>query len=125
MVKLDTIYPPLLKAVQGVLTQMAAEGHPMRICQGVRTTEEQQKLWQQGRTTPGKIITNADGVKKKSNHQVREDGWGHAVDCCFTTGDPFGESQPWARFGELVRAAGLKWGGDWVSFKDRPHVELA
>lgn len=103
---------------------MAFEGHPMRICQGVRTAAEQNKLWQQGRVTPGKIVTNANGIDKKSNHQVKDDGWGHAVDLCFTTGDPFGEDQPWARFGELVRAEGLKWGGDWVKFKDRPHVEL-
>lgn len=124
MVDLSKIYPPLLAAVQKVQAQMALEGHPMKICQGVRTAEEQNKLWQQGRITPGKIVTNADGVNRKSNHQLKEDGWGHAVDLAFSTGDPFGETQPWARFGELVRAAGLKWGGDWKSLKDRPHVEL-
>ncbi len=90
----------------------------------MHTAAEQNKLWQQGRVTPGKIVTNANGIDKKSNHQVKADGWGHAVDLYFTTGDPFGEDQPWARFGELCREAGLKWGGDWVRFKDRPHVEL-
>ena len=29
------------------------------------------------------------------------------------------------QFGKLAREAGLVWGGGWLVFKDRPHVELA
>ena len=47
-----------------------------------RTAEEQNKLYQQGRTTEGKKITNADGYKKKSKHQS-----GNAVDLvCYRDG---------------------------------------
>lgn len=50
------------------------------ISEGVRTKETQQKYFAQGRTTPGNIITNCDGVKNKSYHQIQADGFGHAVD---------------------------------------------
>ena len=56
------------------------------ISQGVRTAEYQNSLYQQGRTIPGKILTNADGYKIKSNHQVKSDGLGHAVDIAIMDG---------------------------------------
>jgi len=33
------------------------------------TPQQQNALYQQGRTKPGKIVTNCDGYKKKSDHQ--------------------------------------------------------
>jgi peptidoglycan L-alanyl-D-glutamate endopeptidase CwlK len=33
-----------------------------------RSPEKQNKLYQQGRTLPGDIITNCDGIKSKSKH---------------------------------------------------------
>lgn len=120
----DGIHPALKAKITQVLTAMAALNCPMRVCQGVRTAEQQQDLYAQGRSLPGKIVTNADGFKVKSNHQVHADGFGHAVDCCFMTGEPFGEKQPWSLYGAAVKAVGLNWGGSWTSFQDRPHAEL-
>lgn len=115
----DGVSPELLEKVDKVLAAMSALGHPMRICQGVRTVAQQQALYAQGRTLPGKIVTNADGVVKLSNHQG-----GRAVDCCFTTGDAFGEHQPWSAYGECGKSVGLKWGGNFLSIRDLPHLEL-
>ena len=42
-----------------------------KIIRGVSTPEEQNKLYQQGRTIKGFKITNCDGFKKKSNHQIK------------------------------------------------------
>ena len=47
---------------------------------GVRTAEEQNKIYQQGRTIPGKIVTKCDGYNIKSKHQVKADGLGYAFD---------------------------------------------
>lgn len=30
----------------------------------------------------------------------------------------------WQTLGDLAHQVGLKWGGDWVSFYDAPHLEL-
>lgn len=122
---LDGVHPALKAKITQVLTAMAALNHPMRVCQGVRTAEQQQDLYAQGRSIPGKIVTNADGFKLRSNHQLHpSDNYGHAVDCCFMTGEPFGETQPWSLYGAAVKAVGLNWGGSWTSFQDRPHAEL-
>ena len=121
---LEKLHPDLKAKVDKVLAAMTALGHGMKIVQGVRTAEEQAKLYAQGRTQPGKRVTNADGITKKSNHQVKEDGFGHAADLAFQGPEPFAEKHPWKCFGECAKAVGLKWGGDWITFKDRPHVEL-
>lgn len=104
---------------------MTALGYPMRICQGKRTTEEQQALWAQGRTMPGRIVTNCDGVVKLSNHQS-----GRALDACFIGNDPFLEKglraeavAIWAAYGACGEAMGLVWGGRF-QLVDKPHLEL-
>lgn len=99
---------------------------------GVRTTAEQQKLYAQGRTAPGAIVTKADGVKNKSNHQVKANGFGYAVDLY-----PFvnGSVDVIDRKNYLPIIAGhilgtanrlgkrVQWGGLW-DFVDKPHFEL-
>nr|DAI15930.1 MAG TPA: L alanyl D glutamate peptidase endolysin [Caudoviricetes sp.] len=51
-----------------------------KITAGVRTAEEQNRLYQKGRTAPGTKVTNVDGYKLKSNHQVKFNGLGYATD---------------------------------------------
>jgi len=124
--KLAGVHPKLAARARQIQMTMTGLGFVMIVTDGVRTVEEQQKLYAQGRTAPGKIVTNADGVRNKSNHQVKADGFGHAVDMTFLdrNGRPsWDESYPWALYGELAKALGLKWGGDWTS-PDRPHIEL-
>lgn len=96
----------------------------MRVTQGLRTEAQQVALYAQGRTKPGPIVTECDGIKKRSNHQAQSDGYGHAVDLCFDDKEPFAEKHPWELYGKTVRAFGLTWGGDWHSPYDRPHMEL-
>jgi len=119
------LHPELLKRIDTVLDRMAKCGHPMKICQGVRTAEYQHELFMKGRDPlhPAKPVTNCDGFKVKSNHQTKEDGFGHAADICFQGNDPFGQSQPWATFGAVSESQGLTWGGRF-KLVDLDHVEL-
>lgn len=123
--RLVGVHPDLVAKVLKVLKAMEALGFPMMVTSGLRTAEEQARLYAQGRTAPGKKVTNADGVRKKSNHQAREDGFGHAVDCAFVVdGKPsWNERLPWAAYGACAKALGLTWGGDWRSLRDMPHLE--
>ena len=122
MVDRSKLDAELLLRVDRVLAAMAALGHPMKIVQGFRTAEEQAKLYAQGRTAPGKVVTDADGVKVLSNHQS-----GKAVDCAFDSVVPFAETHPWSLYGACAEAVGLVWGGGtkhgWHG-QDRPHVQL-
>lgn len=123
---LASVQPELADRVRPILETMFELGHPMTITDGNRTLAEQQALYRKGRSIApiGRkyIVTNADGVRKKSNHQD-----GRAVDCTFLNaqGRPHWPKRgPWDVYGRLVKAAGLKWGGDFLSINDRPHAEL-
>lgn len=117
--------PVFLIALDAVLEEMAKSGHPMKLCQGLRTAEQQHARYLQGRDPahPGKLVTNCDGYAVKSNHQPHVDGFGHAADCCFLGPDPFGAAQPWAAFGTLAESQGLRWGGRF-RLVDLDHVEM-
>ena len=120
-IKLVGVDPRLPDLVAKIFTAMAALGFWMEVTDGLRTTAQQQALYAQGRTTPGPIVTNADGVTTLSNHQG-----GLAVDCCFlVNGAPSWDARlPWKAYGACAEALGLKWGGDWTSLVDLPHLEL-
>jgi len=93
----------------------------LTIAQGRRTLKEQQVLWEQGRTTPGKIVTWA--VPGTSQHE-----FGHAFDIArlHEDGRVTWNDMPWEAVGHLGESFGLVWGGRWPKKKtDRPHFQLA
>ena len=102
------------------------------IVEGVRTTQRQQQLFAQGRTTPGSIVTNADGVRTLSNHQAKADGLGYAIDLYpFVNGSvQVNDTANLRRVAAhiLQKAQQLRinieWGGNWTSIVDLPHFEL-
>lgn len=119
--RLRDLHPLLAQKVARLLVAVDALGYPMTIVQGRRTTEEQVALYEQGRTKPGAIVTNADGVVKKSKHQS-----GRAVDCAFLRDGQvsWSEALPWRMYAEMGKALGLIAGADFKSIVDRPHLEL-
>lgn len=74
---LKGVHPNLVKVMEAAIVDTPID---FTIVEGVRTLQRQKDLYAQGRTKPGKRVTNADGVNRKSNHQVKADGYGHAVD---------------------------------------------
>jgi peptidoglycan LD-endopeptidase CwlK len=130
--RLAGVHPELAHKVRLILEAMKTLGFPMMVTGGVRTTAEQQALYALGRSKPGKVVTYRDGVRLKSNHQTKADGFGHAVDCAFLAdvdgdGSPDDPSwdmkHPWELYGAMAKALGLVWGGSW-KMRDLPHVEL-
>lgn len=123
--RLVGVHPQLVERVGQILDRMAAMGLPMFVVMGVRTVAQQQALYAQGRTVPGKIVTMKDGVVHRSNHQPHADGLGHAVDLAFGgVPDAFADSLPWETYGLLAERLGLVWGGRWRHPHDAPHIEL-
>jgi len=90
------------------------------VVQGTRSFTEQQSTYNQGRTTPGNVVTQAR--PGDSYHQ-----YGLAFDVVPTEylGLPgWNPSGPhWAKIGEIAERLGLTWGGRW-SNPDKPHFEL-
>ncbi len=93
-----------------------------------RTPQTQQKLYQQGRTTPGDIVTQIDGFNKASNHNKYP---ARALDVCVNGAAP-GEMKVAPLWDEylyfpligICNSVGLISGGSWKHFKDWPHIEL-
>lgn len=123
---LADVHPDLVTKVAQIATALLALGYPIVVTAGVRTVAEQQALYAQGRTAPGAIVTNDDGVLHKSNHQPHADGFGHAVDCVFlVAGQPSWDGQqPWHLYGAMAQTLGCYWGGTWRTIVDLPHIEL-
>lgn len=123
--KLEGLHPNLQNFFRELIK---ISPYDFSITQGVRTAEEQNKLYQQGRIVPGKIVTNCDGYKLKSNHQTKSDGFGHAGDIAVLVNNRiiweekyYKEVAMAARI--LMQKYNIEWGGDWKSFKDLPHFE--
>ena len=123
--KLQYLHPNLQKFFRELIK---ISPYDFSITQGVRTAVEQNKLYQQGRTVPGKIVTNCDGYKIKSNHQTKSDGLGHAGDIAVLINNKITWEEKYykevamsARI--LMQKYNVEWGGDWKSFKDLPHFE--
>lgn len=85
------------------------------ITDGFRTYADQAKLYAQGRTTAGKIVTNSPAGT--SNHEK-----GLAVDIAFQKDGKL-SYEYFDKIVPIARKLGITWGGDWVGFKDRPHFE--
>ena len=71
------VHPNLVNLMRAAIV---CTPYDFTIVEGLRTMGRQQQLYAQGRTAKGPIVTYADGVVRKSNHQAKSDGYGHAVD---------------------------------------------
>ena len=114
-----SIHPAIRARTQAVLSRARSEGLDLRVVSGFRSVEEQDRLYAQGRTAPGNIVTNARGGSSWHNY-------GLAIDIAFNdaNGQPvWPENANWARYGQIAVAEGLTWGGNFRNFVDRPHIE--
>ena len=135
--KMEKVHPKLVEVMKAAITDSPFD---FRITSGARTTEEQKALYALGRTKPGKIATYANGVTSKSNHQIKSDGFGHAVDIfpCgviengvyrkFTSEEGYDDKKLKLIANHILVVAkskniNIEWGGNW-KMKDTPHFEL-
>ncbi len=110
--------PELVQKVTRLISLAKSRGFSLVVTQGFRSIAEQNRLYALGRTKPGKIVTNARGGQ--SNHNK-----GTAVDVAFVVnGEVTWNDSLYAKLGPWAAAVGLKWGGNWKHFKDKPHLEL-
>lgn len=125
---LKGIHPDLVRVMEQAIKDTPID---FTITDGVRTSDQQWRLYLIGREKPGKIVTNCDGTFDKSNHQRKADGYGHAVDIYtwkngkLDVNDVDGLKVVSAHIKECAKRLGIAigWGGDWKT-KDYPHFEL-
>jgi peptidoglycan LD-endopeptidase CwlK len=113
-----TLLPEVQPYARALITKAAGVGIKIEVISGTRTYEEQNDLFEQGRSKPGKIVTNARGGY--SNHN-----FGIAFDIGVFEGTKYlSESPKYKAVGALGMSLGLEWGGNWKTIVDEPHFQL-
>lgn len=99
----------------------APAGYTVRIISGTRSYAEQDRLYAQGRTAPGRKVTNARAGASWHN-------FGLAVDIGLfdAAGRYVKHSTPYLDLGQVSKdVLGLEWGGLFRAFPDPPHYQAA
>lgn len=127
--RLAGLLPVIRTATERLIQRSFAIGIPIVITQGLRTIAEQDALYAQGRSKPGKVVTKARGGYSYHNFGVAVDyallmpdgrsvSWDTKLD---GNGD---KRSDWIQVAEIGKELGFTWGGDWTSFPDFPHLQM-
>lgn len=125
------LFLPFAAIVTEFERRLKAAGFPFYLYMGLRDWQTQDELYAQGRTKPGKIVTNARGGDSLHNYGLAVDfvadgqtekpgmqwSWDTSIDS-----DADGHSD-WMQIGEIGEECGLEWGGRWLRFPDLPHFQ--
>lgn len=129
--KIDLAHPELRDELESLIEDINENiltgSAKVRITHSLRTWKEQDDLYEQGRSKPGKKVTNARGGDSFHNY-------GLAVDICLIINGvqaswdvkkdwDTDKQSDWMEVVKAFKDKGWKWGGDWVKFKDMPHFE--
>lgn len=119
--RLATVHPLLADRGVRLLGQCAAAGLALMVTQGLRSMAEQDALFAQGRTAPGRIVTKA-----RAGHSYHNFGLAFDVLVLDAMGKAdWDTANPgWRLAGQVGKSLGLEWGGDWNDFPDLPHFQL-
>jgi peptidoglycan L-alanyl-D-glutamate endopeptidase CwlK len=116
---LDELIPQARERVEKFLALCKENDIDLLVTSTFRDFDSQTALYNQGRTTEGKIVTNAKAGDSWHN-------WRCAIDvvpivngkAVWDTSNPI-----WAKVGKLGKEAGLEWAGDWRRFKEFAHFQ--
>ncbi len=114
------LVPELQVKADLFLQECKNAGYNLRITEGFRSFERQNKLYAQGRTEPGKIVTWAKAGESKHN-------FGKAFDVCFIGNDPYpNDDAKWKLIADIGKKVGLNPGYYFPQDKkDSPHFEVS
>ena len=116
---LDELLPQVKARVEEFIKACNHNGIDLLITSTYRDNESQDTLYAQGRTTQGKIITNAKGGDSFHNHRCAVD----VVPLVFGKPDWEGSHPIWQDIGRIGKESGLEWAGEWKTFKELAHFQ--
>lgn len=127
-VPITGLHPVVAESEKLLVRKAARRGIEVVITHDFRSIDEQNALYNQGRSLSGNIVTNAKGGESYHNY-------GLAIDFALRTPegdvvwdmerDDNGNGKPdWLEVVELAKELGFTWGGDWANFPDYPHLQM-
>lgn len=133
--KLEDLVPAVSSKAAAFLDACRAVDIDVLITSTFRDYDSQRELYAQGRTKPGKIVTNANAGYSMHNFRCAFDVvplrfgkpvWGtkgNGIDED-PTDDDKDDLELWQRIGAIGESVGLEWGGNWTNFPDMPHFQF-
>jgi peptidoglycan L-alanyl-D-glutamate endopeptidase CwlK len=113
-----TLQPEVQELATKLIETAVAAGINAKVISGSRTYAEQNEIYAKGRTKPGRVVTKARGGQSWHNFGIAFD-----IGIFSENGkEYYGESRDYKKVGEMGKALGLEWGGDW-KFVDEPHFQ--
>lgn len=119
--KIDTLEPEFREKVEDLLVMAEqATGLHWIVTSGRRTMKEQESLYAQGRTAPGKVVTKAPAGSSAHNFGLAADLAPLKMDGTIWWEAP---RMKWRIMADLALTLGLTSGFYFKSIFDAPHVE--
>ena len=119
---LDELHPIVREKVECFLDECDAQGIDILVTSTYRDFESQDALYAQGRTAPGRKVTNARAGQSWHN-------WRCALDIVpLRNGKPVWNTsgadwELWEAVGNIGESCGLEWAGRWKTFKEYAHFQ--
>lgn len=116
--KIEDLNPYVATLARKMIAAAKKEGIDVLVTSTYRDGESQNYLYAQGRTRPGKVVTNARAGQSWHNYKL-------AFDVVPIVGGKamWNDLRTFKRLGEIGKSVGLEWAGDWKSFKEYPHFQ--
>jgi len=116
---IDDLLPVVKEKVKKFVALCKGDGIELLITSTYRDHESQNALYAQGRTEPGRVVTNAKGGQSFHNYRCAVD----VVPLVNGKPDWDGTHPIWAKIGNYGKLAGLEWAGEWTKFKELAHFQ--
>jgi len=118
--KLEDLHPKVAKLCDQFIKKCKSQNIDILITSTYRDHASQNALYAQGRTAPGKKVTNAKAGQSFHN-------WKCAFDFCpLVNGKPnWNDTALYTKCGEIAESVGLEWAGRWKTFKELAHCQYA
>lgn len=121
MTRLETLEPAFRVKIVALLDEVQkATGRKWALSDGRRTIAQQNSLYAQGRTAPGKVVTNARGGQSAHNFGLAADLWPLTAKGAF---DWKASPALFKTLADIAKGMGLTSGYYFKSIFDPPHVE--
>jgi peptidoglycan L-alanyl-D-glutamate endopeptidase CwlK len=110
---------PHVKALAEQFVKLCADaGIDILITSTYRDAASQSALYAQGRSVPGKVVTNAKAGQSFHNFRVAFDF------CPIVNGKAqWNDTVIFQKCGRIATSLGLEWAGNWKAFKELAHCQ--
>ena len=119
---LNDLEPEVKELAERFIAECNRQGIQLLVTSTYRNFAAQNELYAQGRTKPGKKVTNAKPGQSFHNYRLAFDivpirngkpVWG-------TSGE---DGKLWQKIGAIGVSVGLEWAGNWKTFTEFPHFQ--